>query len=281
MARSKPLPAMPMYVGDWRKDPRVRALDYRLRGIWVEILCLMWESEYRGKLLLKGKAITPELAAKLLGLSKQDASTALKQLEAEGPADRDPETGALTCDWMLVSEDRRRAKAEAGRLGGLRSRPPQADLFGSRGEAEEGSKRNIFIETATEGVCVGAVNGEGKGGEGKEKDARIASEGQQVAEVFTYWRERREEVLGVGDGPVARMTDKRAGKIRARLKEGYTVEQLKQAVDGLLGSAWHMQRGFNDLEMACRDQEHVDRFRTWAKGDGDAKRRGEEFGHLG
>lgn len=277
MARSKPLPAMPMMVGDWQKDPRVQVLDYELQGIWFAILCLMWQSEYRGKLLLKGKPIGPDLAAKLLGLPKQHASNALKQLEAEGPADRDPETGALICDWMLESEDRRRAKAEAGRLGGLRSRPPQRDLFGSKEEAEGGSKRNIFIETATESV----VKEGGKGREGNVKDARLASEGQQVAAVFTYWRERREEMLGVGDGPVARMTDKRAGKIRARLKEGYTVEQLKQAVDGLLGSAWHVQRGFNDLEMACRDQEHVDRFRTWAKGDGDAERRGEEFGHLG
>ena len=278
MARSKPLPAMPMMVGDWMKDPRVQGLDYYMRGIWFEILCLMWESEHRGKLLLKGKPISPELAAKLLGLPKQDASKAMKQLEAEGPADIDPETGALVCDWMLASEDRRRAKAEAGRLGGLRSRPPQADLFGSKGEAEEGSKRNIFIETATESLL---VNGEGKGGEGKKKDAHLASEGQEVAAVFTYWRERREEVLGVGDGPVARMTDKRAGKIRARLKEGYTVEQLKQAVDGLLGSAWHVQRGFTDLELACRDEAHVNQCRTWAKGDGDAERRGEEFEHLG
>ncbi len=267
-----------MMVGDWMKDPRVQGLDFYMRGIWFEILCLMWESEYRGKLLLNGKPISPELAGNLLGLSKQDASKAMKQLEAEGPADIDPETGALVCDWMLASEDRRRAKAEAGRLGGLRSRPPQADLFGSKGEAEEGSKRNIFIETATESLL---VNGEGKGGEGKKKDAKLASEGQEVAAVFTYWRDVRKEAVVGEDLPPARMTEKRAGKIRARLREGFTVAQLKRAVDGLFSSTWHLQRGFTDLCLVMKDQPHVEQYMQWAKGDGDAKRRGEEFEHLG
>ena len=271
MARSKPLPAMPMYVGDWRKDPRVQGLDYYQRGIWFELLCLMWQSDHRGKLLLKGKPISSEIAARLLGLTKQDASKVLNQLEATGPADRDPETGALICDWMLESEDRRRAKAEAGRLGGLRSRPPQADLFGSRGEAEEGSKGNIFIETATESETETAT---------KDVD-KDASEGQMVAEVFSYWRDVRKQAMVDQELPPARMTEKRARKIRARLREGFTVKQLKQAVDGLFSSRWHLQRGFTDLCQVVKDQPHVEQYMQWAKGDGDAKRRGEEFGHLG
>lgn len=272
MARSKKLPAMPVYVGDWRKDPRVQALDYEQKGIWFEILCLMWESDYRGMLLLKGRPIEIDTLARLLGLDKQKCSEVVSKLEAYGPADRDEDSGALVCDWMLETEDKRRAKAEAGRLGGLRSRPPQPDLFGSSEEAD--GKREGTFSVSDESESANET-------EGETPKKKGASEGQQVAEVFSYWRDRRKEVLGLGNGPAARMTDKRAGKVRARLKEGYTVEDLKQAVDGLLGNDWHVQRGFTDLELICRDQAHVEQYMIWGKGDENAGRRGEEFGHLG
>jgi hypothetical protein len=49
------LPAFQFYPADWRKDPGVQSLPYFERGIWFEILCLMHESEQRGKLILNGR----------------------------------------------------------------------------------------------------------------------------------------------------------------------------------------------------------------------------------
>lgn len=116
---SPKLPAMPVYVGDWRKDPRVQALTYELKGIWFEILCLMWESEYRGKLLLNCAPMPEEALARALGVDKQTASNALSKLVAGGPAKREQATSIIFCDWMLEKEDKRREKVDAGRLGGL------------------------------------------------------------------------------------------------------------------------------------------------------------------
>ena len=55
-------------------------------------------------------------------------------------------------------------------------------------------------------------------------------------EVFKYWQlifaKSRSKYAG----------DK-AKHINARLKDGYTVEELKQCLDGVLLSDWHMKRG--------------------------------------
>lgn len=48
------LPAFQFYPGDWRKDPGVQSLSFHDRGVWHEMLCLMHESEERGKLTLNG-----------------------------------------------------------------------------------------------------------------------------------------------------------------------------------------------------------------------------------
>lgn len=57
---------------------------------------------------------------------------------------------------------------------------------------------------------------------------------------------------------------KRIGVIVARLRDGYTVEQLKAAVDGCTRSPFHQgenDRGqvYDDLELICR-ADKVDRF---------------------
>ena len=62
------LPSWQFYPGDWRKDPGVQALNYEERGIWFEVLLLMYESEERGKLLLNGNPMPMDRLARLLGL---------------------------------------------------------------------------------------------------------------------------------------------------------------------------------------------------------------------
>jgi hypothetical protein len=80
----------------------------------------------------------------------------------------------------------------------------------------------------------------------------------QVSEVFEYWAERRKAVLPKARAP--KLDPKRAGKIRARLRDGYTVAELKQAVDGMLGSRFNVEGGHTDVELCCRDSAHVDRY---------------------
>lgn len=115
---SPKLPAVQWYVGDWRKDPGVQALDYEHRGVWFEILMLMWESEFRGKLLLNGGPMPDEALARLLGLPLDKTKQILSKLLSYGVADREADTEALFNRRMVRDELERRQKVEAGRLGG-------------------------------------------------------------------------------------------------------------------------------------------------------------------
>lgn len=80
--------------------------------------------------------------------------------------------------------------------------------------------------------------------------------------VFAYWQKARNH-------GGAKLDDKRARAIRARLKDGYTVEDLCQAIDGIAHSQHHMgmneQRTvYDDIELICRNGPNVDKFRKLA-----------------
>ena len=112
------LPAFQFYPGDWRKDPGVQSLDYHDRGVWFEILCLMHESEDRGKLLLNGKPMPEDALARLLGLDKQILTTTLTTILTYGIASRCEDTGAIICRRMVRDENIRQIRTEAGKKGG-------------------------------------------------------------------------------------------------------------------------------------------------------------------
>jgi hypothetical protein len=108
---------MQFYPADWRKDPNVQSLGYFERGVWFEILCLMFESEQRGKLILNGKAMPDEALARLLGLDKQRLTSILTVLLDYGVASRD-EQGALMNRRMVKDEELRQVRAACGSMGG-------------------------------------------------------------------------------------------------------------------------------------------------------------------
>lgn len=77
-----------------------------------------------------------------------------------------------------------------------------------------------------------------------------------VRQVFSYWAK-------VMHRPRTKLDEKRRGKIRMRLDDGYTIEDLENAITGYTLSAFHMGenshgRPYNDIELICRDGTHVD-----------------------
>lgn len=112
------LPALQFYVGDWRKDPGVQSLDYETRGIWLEILCIMHESEDRGKLMLNGKPMPMEALCRLLGLDNQNLTKALTKILEYGVASIDSNSQIIFSRRMVRDEDIRKTRKECGKLGG-------------------------------------------------------------------------------------------------------------------------------------------------------------------
>jgi hypothetical protein len=108
----------------------------------------------------------------------------------------------------------------------------------------------------------------------KESPPKIT--GSVVAEsdvqaVFEYWRTRRAEVTSKTKGAPMKLIPKRERAIRGRLAEGYTVEDLKLAIDGCLTRDWHIRNNHTDVELICRDQTKVEQFLGFADDKGGAQ----------
>jgi len=135
MAKDK-LPALQFYTGDWRKDPGVQALDHELKGIWIDLLCMMHESPERGRLVLpNGCAFPDDGIARNLGLSEATWKQKRSTLLAYGVASED-EAGVLYNRRMVRDERLRQARARAGAIGGKAKKTPQPE---SKTEANRGS----------------------------------------------------------------------------------------------------------------------------------------------
>lgn len=78
--------------------------------------------------------------------------------------------------------------------------------------------------------------------------------------VFEFWKVRFGH-------PRARLDAKRRTRIRQRLTDGYTEQDLLDACEGCALSDYHMARHrdnmetvYDDLELILRDSKHVDKF---------------------
>ncbi len=82
-------------------------------------------------------------------------------------------------------------------------------------------------------------------------------------QVFDHW------TATMGKGARTALDAKRGGLIRARLRDGYTVDDLRAAVDGCKADPFSQgqnDRGlrYDDIALICRDAAHVDKFRALA-----------------
>lgn len=78
-------------------------------------------------------------------------------------------------------------------------------------------------------------------------------------EVFDYW------VKTMNKNSLAKLTNGRKAKIKARYKEGYSLEEMKQGIDGCASSGFHMGdnpsgKVYNGLELILKSGEDLERF---------------------
>ncbi|MCU4589122.1 replication protein [Acinetobacter ursingii] len=77
---------------------------------------------------------------------------------------------------------------------------------------------------------------------------------KDICEIFEFWKttfSKNEKTI---------LSDKRAKKIQARLVDGYLVEDIKHAILNCSKSDYHVQGGYTDIELICREPEKLDRF---------------------
>lgn len=88
--------------------------------------------------------------------------------------------------------------------------------------------------------------------------AKAVTASSEAQSVFDYWKKKRGYQR-------AKLDAKRLKAINARLKDGYSVEDLCKAIDGIERSPHHMGQNdrrtvYDDIELICRDGPRVDGF---------------------
>lgn len=114
------------------------------------------------------------------------------------------------------------------------------------------SPKNMSRNDQTDVPANGALPEKTKGGKWTET----------VEEIFNCWKSTLNH-------PKSILDEKRRKLIIARLKEGFTVEQLKQAIEGIARSEWHMGQNdrhtrYDGLELIFRDAGKVEKFMALA-----------------
>lgn len=89
-------------------------------------------------------------------------------------------------------------------------------------------------------------------------DKQAAEAKSKVNEVFEHWKTTMAH-------PRAKLDKKRTTKIQQALKLGYTVEDLKYAIDGCASNSFNMgendrKQRYDGIELILRDAEHIEGF---------------------
>ncbi|MFA3583808.1 YdaU family protein [Acinetobacter baumannii] len=155
-------------------------------------------------------------------------------------------------------------QSENGKKGGRPKKAPKSDESGKNGFKNESElnpekpketqikpkpSNHLTNEPSNQENNICPPNGEPMSAEKPKENFK-----NEIQEVFEFWKvtfnKNNRTVL---DNP-------RKSKIQARLKEGYTVEDIKTAIVGCSKSQFHIEGNHTDLTLICRDATKLDHF---------------------
>jgi hypothetical protein len=120
------------FWADWRSEPGLPLCSFAARGLWIEMLALMAETD-DGSLSINGKEPTISMIAELTRARGQDVEPLLQELETYGAFSRD-RGGKIYCRRMRKDALKRRRNSEAGKKSvEVRSRKYSETPTGSNG----------------------------------------------------------------------------------------------------------------------------------------------------
>ena len=113
------LPSFQFYPGDWLKDPKLRSVSIAARGLWMDLICLMSESDPRGYLQdATGRALSEKQIARMTGCAQQTVKKLLQELEVSGVFSRTETEGIIYSRRIVRDEEIRMKNRENGCKGG-------------------------------------------------------------------------------------------------------------------------------------------------------------------
>lgn len=111
-------PSFQFYPKDWLSDVRLRSVSEGARGLWADLMCVMHGCEPYGYLVIEGRPMSDETAARMIGVRLPVYRKHLKELEIAGVSSRTDDRGILFSRRMVKDEAIRQTRAEVGSMGG-------------------------------------------------------------------------------------------------------------------------------------------------------------------
>ena len=111
------LPAIMFYFGDWFKATDVRMCSLEARGLWIDLLGLMWEGDNPGYLSNNGRPLKVTFIGRVIGESEEKVKVLLNELEENGVFSK-TEDETIFCRRMVKDIEKRNKCAVAGKKGG-------------------------------------------------------------------------------------------------------------------------------------------------------------------
>jgi len=209
-------PAFQFYVRDWLSDPSLKQVEFSTKGIWIDFLCYLWESETKGELQSGKKEF-----CRMIGCSIDEFEQFLSDANKTSFCDISvTDNGIITVRNRRMHRDEKQRKNNRERQQRFREKP------------KNNKKVTLYSSSSSSDI---------------------------INNIFIYWQE-------VHKHKRAKLDTNRQKKIAARLKDGYTEEEIKDAIDGCKLSPHHMGKNdsgtvYDDIELICRDAKHIDLFR--------------------
>lgn len=102
---------------DWLSDTFLRGCSPAARGIWIDMLCLMFESSSYGFLLINGSHPSIKQLSRIFGCSAIEMNRHLNELQSAGVFSRNAE-GVIFCRKMVRVSELSQIRKDCGALGG-------------------------------------------------------------------------------------------------------------------------------------------------------------------
>jgi hypothetical protein len=251
------LPAIQFYFGDWKKDAELSMCSLATKGFWFELLGAMHELGRSGQ--ITGTAQQLSRVCRCTAAEAEDAIRELAETQTATVMERNGNYTIINRRMKREFKEREQVKERVNKfrkkesvtLGNKKVTQPQSDENKKdMGLSSNGNENVTSYSSSSSSINVTNVT-------------KSETSSDAVATIFTHWQTRLNH-------PHARLTTDRRRRIAARLKEGFTVDQLKAAVDGCAASPFH--RGENDhgtifdsIDLIFRNGEKVEQFASFVQ----------------
>lgn len=145
-------PYLPLYVGDWLSNNKLKMCTASAHGIMISIMCIMHKEETYGNILLKQKfkqnnkqiSNFASQLAKLTSFDFDEIENSLAELVDEGVLIIDGDS--LVCERMVKDADISSKRAESGRKGGNACLGKSSSKYKNFAQAKDKANTDIDID---------------------------------------------------------------------------------------------------------------------------------------